>query len=1541
MSIAHADPTAPGHDSPAQDAERLGPQPRSRRRSARRGATRAAGSPEAGAPQPDRGTEAAKRAQNLLELLATQLGRLETALGQRDFSSARVLASSIRTTLPGLRSSLEQAHRSPTTPPTASAGHAEEDAREGAHQAAEGSGQVAQEGAKEAAIVAALEAHAAELAPRLHDALARSPVEARGLGFDLLDPEAEEQLEAQWLATLDGGATTTRDSSSTKAFAGASAAASASSSSPPSSSFPAPSSSPLLASPAPPASASSSSAPAPASASASGRTVAPSHEGFEAAADRRISALVHAGQPLAAPAYLHFHMHELRGELGLFLATHLTSTGDPQVAFLAESGSSGDFVTQLLAELRPVDASACVTTLGGWLSPTQLYAIVDRNRAIFERPDPKSAAPIDYEHGPKGPAAWSPAVASALGAALLAQLTEALPRMSKRLVALSTAPAAASAHDGSDGSDGSDVATAPISAHALGATTLLEQQIARAFVGRRGKPTVEVVAVAPPQPTSSGRKARARKPSAQAARPTPAGVIAQWTTLQEKLTALAFMLAPLGLAAELVPAQIAHVARRIDLEQLEGRALQHRATAFTQQISLLTELTADINQLILTAPATSLSEKAHEASPPAAAATPDASPISSSFLDELRHHARAAGRSDAPEAARRQLDKASTTRRDAAFLELEALCGQLASRLEMAQQLAEHTRGRAGYSAQILGKSLQVRHSEALVELAAIRGAAIAGGPLDGQRLLQLTRRLESLRFEATLISNAGALGQMAQIFDELENDSWVMFTEQLVHTDSDRAHFGQDGGRIGRTEAIRRGAATLKGALGTLHSRWLKVERLAQSMEAAGLGAASKGPATGLVGNAAAATLEAEFASIRRLLATVGSDETVRAFLTEAHDTARSAQRRAMCVQIAAMIGVAVLSNGVATAVGGAVTGFGGGTLAVQLASLAAETVTFSGLSARLNGEAFGAELLTNFAGNLATFGAMRAVKNVVGASAVGKVLATGRSAGRGLYLAAKLTDFSASALTTAAVQFAQAEAISLARRGRVLSEDELLQTAVQGLAMVVGGAVVNSGMTSTMKGLEARFAGAANHLATSRRLDALARRLAHKGDPAHALELLGSLRQHLESVHHDWKALHDLTPAELHARGLSPAHTEQMLQASERNLATLDRLESGDLIARLGLSPIAAGRVYAGDATAIARVRTSYESQGYTVERRGDSGDYEVSKPGEQPLLLIERSAQSPEVKPGAKGKQGASNHKPPNEVVKLSLEKLQEFRITYGNHKDSTVSDYSYDAKTRTMSFEVESAGRRSRYEAPLPEPIMKLADWELPNRIIGDRTFKTLEAGERILRELSNGNLEVLRELGVQVPKDLDVRLANGLEFGLGELPNGDFVLIRGAKAHVDWGVLPGVLGKAHTHPPTKGNNLVGSEGRQEVPIDAFLTKSEEPSKDVLKILPSGSDITFTSSQGVQKHRVFTPFVVEDGFVRKPAFGTMGARLEFMIEASRQIGLNAGGTIHQATIVGTFAGKEILRVEAYGSLSFDGAVSSWLSTIPPPDMISNGK
>ena len=146
------------------------------------------------------------------------------------------------------------------------------------------------------------------------------------------------------------------------------------------------------------------------------------------------------------------------------------------------------------------------------------------------------------------------------------------------------------------------------------------------------------------------------------------------------------------------------------------------------------------------------------------------------------------------------------------------------------------------------------------------------------------------------------------------------------------------------------------------------------------------------------------------------------------------------------------------------------------MLAGMVIESTYFTVVSARLSGQPVAQAMATNFAGNLATLGALKGFDKLLGVTRVGKVLgavADGEKVGKAAYLASKGAELTGRTLVVAGVQYAQAQYESMLKHGRTLSTDELVDVGVQGMAMMIGTAVlVGSPRRHSKKSVRSGFA-------------------------------------------------------------------------------------------------------------------------------------------------------------------------------------------------------------------------------------------------------------------------------------------------------------------------------------------------------------------------------------------------------------------------------------------------------------------------------------
>jgi hypothetical protein len=299
--------------------------------------------------------------------------------------------------------------------------------------------------------------------------------------------------------------------------------------------------------------------------------------------------------------------------------------------------------------------------------------------------------------------------------------------------------------------------------------------------------------------------------------------------------------------------------------------------------------------------------------------------------------------------------------------------------------------------------------------------------------------------------------------------------------------------------------------------------------------------------------------------------------------------------------------------------------------------------------------------------------------------------------------------------------------------------------------------------------------------------------------------------------------------------------------------------------------------------------------------------------------------------------------------------------GPHADRT-SKLKYDRTTNTMYFEVHGGGSRPiRVQAALPARIVTAGEWtSMSNRIVGTRAFRDVNKAMNVARAAVKGDFDKLaRELGVELP-DV-VRTGDGLELGIGQLPDGTYVVIKGGIGEVDWSSLPGVEPVAHTHShldkqdikstdgtvlgQTPGNDLnPDMSGQERVPLEDLQKPSAGPvwNRDV--VLPTGADVDMMARRGRREHRVITGFIVKDGFVIKAAPDYDGKLLEFRIVNSVEVGTVDGAAVSKATIVGVFDGRQVLSFEVHAkgptaaSADMPADIHGQIFIGPPPGFVA---
>lgn len=272
------------------------------------------------------------------------------------------------------------------------------------------------------------------------------------------------------------------------------------------------------------------------------------------------------------------------------------------------------------------------------------------------------------------------------------------------------------------------------------------------------------------------------------------------------------------------------------------------------------------------------------------------------------------------------------------------------------------------------------------------------------------------------------------------------------------------------------------------------------------------------------------------------------------------------------------------------------------------------------------------------------------------------------------------------------------------------------------------------------------------------------------------------------------------------------------------------------------------------------------------------------------------------------------------------------------DGRVGKLQYDPKTNSVFFDVHGGkvGNRIRIEAPLPPKITTASDLAHTNRIIGE----PVKAGDGydILRKVNDGDLTALDKTGVSAA-GAHGQLPPGTEFGLGELPNGDMVIIRGQLGAVDWSNFPGVKPLAHTHPDIKGNNLQGVDHITVAELGTPSPDGKPPSINRAVVFPTAEDLMVNLQRKVPLHRVVTPFHVREGQVFKPGGANgSGHPLDFEIRNVEEVGtLPSGERVYKATVTGVAGGERVMPARETWGVVDPAGHNSYIDLRPPAGMI----
>ena len=248
-------------------------------------------------------------------------------------------------------------------------------------------------------------------------------------------------------------------------------------------------------------------------------------------------------------------------------------------------------------------------------------------------------------------------------------------------------------------------------------------------------------------------------------------------------------------------------------------------------------------------------------------------------------------------------------------------------------------------------------------------------------------------------------------------------------------------------------------------------------------------------------------------------------------------------------------------------------------------------------------------------------------------------------------------------------------------------------------------------------------------------------------------------------------------------------------------------------------------------------------------------------------------------------------------------QNLRVAHAHYQGEGVqtSAIEYDHATETAHFDItdKTTGTKTRIEAPM-RPVKSFGELHgATNKVVGHPIDKT--TGFAVIEKLNRGDASALASVGIT--DAAGGKLPEDHEFGLGELSNGNVVVVIGQEAAVDWAHLPGMTPRAHTHPPSVHDIPPQENGARSIPLIELLMPKADPFLAREVVFPTGTDFIVMAHQGIDGHVVVTAFVLRDGKVMKAPEGDTGPRLIFTIVSCHEIGARANGRkVYKSKLVG---------------------------------------
>jgi hypothetical protein len=193
------------------------------------------------------------------------------------------------------------------------------------------------------------------------------------------------------------------------------------------------------------------------------------------------------------------------------------------------------------------------------------------------------------------------------------------------------------------------------------------------------------------------------------------------------------------------------------------------------------------------------------------------------------------------------------------------------------------------------------------------------------------------------------------------------------------------------------------------------------------------------------------------------------------------------------------------------------------------------------------------------------------------------------------------------------------------------------------------------------------------------------------------------------------------------------------------------------------------------------------------------------------------------------------------------------------------------------------------AERPAPIADVVPVVDPQALVHSQnvavgsSVRTETEAHAILDKLASGDRSAFKALGIEAPpREFDLR---SVEWGIGQKPDGSFIIIRGEPGAVNWSGFGGVRPVAHSHPLTPNKLLTGGQ----VGFPELIKGGGGMEVNKVNVFPSAADVQFCVAHGLAEHTVQTPYVSKGGGkIGNPAPGAQEPLVQFKIVQPERVG-----------------------------------------------------